>query len=257
MADWTLHYFKMRGRAEPLRLVLAQAGLPYTDKLYTPAEWKEVKASMPEGKGVPHVTTRPAGNRGIPVLELKSGEKINETADIGEYIAKRAPKYIGLMPADPALAQKAKAMFLETQQFPLYFCNGMLTGYPMDIVKAIQRGEKPKGTMHGDIGNLPAFSGVAEKLRAYEAELGDRQFFGGSAPHFGELALLCTFDSLRIVDPSAASKYAGLQKWSERVAALPAVKRYLNSRPQAGQPGSGGPHTVLFNLEKWRANSKL
>ena len=35
-----------------------------------PDTCKVMKSKMPEGKGVPGVATRPAGNRGLPVLPL-------------------------------------------------------------------------------------------------------------------------------------------------------------------------------------------
>ena len=63
-AGVTVHYFPVRGRAEALRMLLRTAGIPYVDKLYSPEEWNRAKELMPEGKGVPGVSTRPAGNRG-------------------------------------------------------------------------------------------------------------------------------------------------------------------------------------------------
>ena len=60
-------------------------------KGYAPAEWKQVKQTFPKGKGVPGVSTRPPGNRGVPALEIRPGVMINETSDIARAKSARDP----------------------------------------------------------------------------------------------------------------------------------------------------------------------
>ena len=40
MPNYTLHYFNGRGRAEILRMMMAAAGVPYTDKRYEFSDWE-------------------------------------------------------------------------------------------------------------------------------------------------------------------------------------------------------------------------
>ena len=52
-SKYTLYYFNIRGRAEIIRLVFAEAGRPYEDKRLTQEEWGQFKPS--ESVGVENV----------------------------------------------------------------------------------------------------------------------------------------------------------------------------------------------------------
>ncbi len=43
-------YFDVRGRAEPIRLLLEEAGVEYDDIQITPTQWQELKPKMPFGQ---------------------------------------------------------------------------------------------------------------------------------------------------------------------------------------------------------------
>ena len=247
-AGVTLHYFPVRGRAEGLRMMLRTAGLPYVDKLYSPEEWNEAKKSMPEGKGVPGVSTRPIGNRGLPVLELASGEQIPETADIARLIQEQAPSKFPVLKGGDL--DQANQMALASNSYPLMFPNCMLASYPEEVTDAILRGEKPD-TYHGNLSSLPPYSDVLPSLQSWEARLGDTPFFGGDMPHFGEFLLWNVIDSLRYADPPTAAKLGcKLRSWFDRMAQLPAVDAYLQERPQAGPKAHGKPGSIITKYEK-------
>ena len=238
-----LHYFPVRGRAEGLRMLLRTAGVPYVDKLYSPEEWNEAKKSMPEGQGVPGVSTRPVGNRGLPVLELVSGELIPETADIARLIQHEVPDKFPHLNSEEL--EQAHKMAVASNAYPLLFPGCMLASYPEEVTDAVLRGEKPD-TYHGNLGSLPPYSDVLVSLQGWEARLGDRPFFGGDMPHYGEFLLFNVIDALRLVDPPAAAKLGcKLRSWFDRMARLPAIDTYLGERVQPGPTAHGKPGSII------------
>lgn len=234
----TLHYFPVRGRAEALRMLLRTAGMPYVDRLYTPEEWSVMKSKMPEGKGVPGVATRPAGNRGLPVLQLPSGEMIPETADIGRFIAEQSPDAFPV-----GKSSEAFEMALAANAYPLLFPCCMLCSYPEEVTDAILRGELPD-TYHGNLADLPPYSDLLKTLQHWESRL-DGPFFGGERPHFGEFMLFNVLDALNDSDPVMASKVEKLQRWGDRMKKLDAVASYLASRPPPGPGAHGKPGSII------------
>ena len=243
-AGVTIHYFPVRGRAEALRMLLRAAGIPYVDKLYSPEEWNEAKKLMPEGKGVPGVSTRPVGNRGLPVLELATGEMVPETADIARLICQEASP--GKFPAlQGKELDQAHEMAVASNTYPLMFPGCMLASYPEEVTDAILRGEKPD-TYHGNLSNLPPYSDVLVSLQRWEACLGDAQFFAGDVPHYGEFMLFNVIDALRLVDPACAAKLGcKLRSWFDRMARLPFIDEYLRERPQPGPTAHGKPGSII------------
>eukprot|EP00927_Polykrikos_kofoidii_P071009 TRINITY_DN67351_c0_g1_i1.p1 TRINITY_DN67351_c0_g1~~TRINITY_DN67351_c0_g1_i1.p1 ORF type:complete len:269 (-),score=44.63 TRINITY_DN67351_c0_g1_i1:119-925(-) len=234
-----LHYMELRARAEPLRMILHHAGMPFEDILYSVEAWKTAKPTMPEGKGVAGVASRPPGNRALPVLELESGEMVSETSDIALLIAQRAGDI--LLPADEAKFAEAQEMWVSTNNFPLYFVQPMLSSYTQEQAEAILRREKPEGTVHGNIADLPfTYDEVLPAFQAWQARLRG-EFYGGDAPHYGDFALYHAFDSLRHLEPEVAATLDGLVAWAARLETLPAMKAYLAERPPLGMGSEPGP----------------
>lgn len=87
------------------------------------------------------------------------------------------------------------------------------------------------------------FSALPARLTACAKMLGDKQFFGGSAPHYGDLALFHICDATTIVKSDALEAFPTLVAWKNRSASLPGVAEYLAKRPRA--PDVGMPGSVL------------
>jgi hypothetical protein len=47
---YSLHYFNIRGRAEVIRLIFAQAGQKFEDLRHSSEEWAKLKSQMPLGQ---------------------------------------------------------------------------------------------------------------------------------------------------------------------------------------------------------------
>ena len=71
-------YFPIRGRAEPIRLILEELGIKYQENLVARANWKDLKSKMPFGK--------------VPMYE--DGEfTIHESHAIYRYLARKHDLY--------------------------------------------------------------------------------------------------------------------------------------------------------------------
>jgi len=79
---WTLTYFDSKGRAEQLRLLFAECGIPYTDTRVNREQWEKLKPNTPLGA--------------LPVLE-HNGKAIGESLAQVIYLSKtydRWPKTV-------------------------------------------------------------------------------------------------------------------------------------------------------------------
>ena len=233
----TLFYLPLRGRAECLRMMLHFAQLPFTDEVISNEDWPARKASMPEGRGA-EFPNRPVGNRGLPVLQLPDGSLMPESTDIASHIAAAAGP--PLLPADPEAAASAKRLYDQSQSLPLAWPMVCLVRFPVEQAEAIMNGE-----ILGEWMAAPrSFADLLPALRALVVELGDRPFFGGDHPHYGDFGVWKQADSFRLLDPAAsASLGSAWGAWIDRVASLPGVAEYLAQRPglrskDAGYPGS-------------------
>ncbi|KAH7693909.1 CRE-GST-36 protein [Aphelenchoides avenae] len=76
---YKLHYFSLRARGEPIRLLLHYLDQPFEDVTFSFQEWASIKPTMPL--------------RQVPVLEvtLPNGQtvKISQTTAILRYVAKK------------------------------------------------------------------------------------------------------------------------------------------------------------------------
>ncbi|KAK2189301.1 hypothetical protein NP493_109g02002 [Ridgeia piscesae] len=78
----TLHYFSVRGRAEPIRMMMIEAGIPFTEKNFNKATWPSHKEA-----GI---------NSGlytygqVPAVETNTGLKMVQTQAILHYIGRSA-----------------------------------------------------------------------------------------------------------------------------------------------------------------------
>lgn len=240
----TLYYLPLRGRAECLRMMLAYAGLPYTNRVVSLDEWPALKPSMPPGLGA-EFPNRPKGNRGLPVLELPDGTRMPESVDIALHIARVATDAgTPLLPSDPKEAEVAAKMYEASQSLPLAWPMACLVRFPVEKAEAIMRGESMGEWMEGP----RSFDRLMPTLRALVKELGDGPFFGGERPHYGDFGVWRVADNLTLLDPEA---HKGLGRawdaWVQRMSGLPGCSEYLANRPgpphnqldpDAGYPGS-------------------
>jgi len=73
MPSYKLTYFNVMARAEPIRVLFAQAGVEYEDCRIKGEEWQALKPKVPSG--------------GLPILEV-DGKMLTQSKAIERYVAK-------------------------------------------------------------------------------------------------------------------------------------------------------------------------
>lgn len=206
----TLYYLPMRARAEPIRMILHYANIPYNDVTITFSQWPEHKARL---------DICPLGQ--LPTLQLPSGEFIAQSGTITRFVAKMG----GLYPSDPVEAARGDMVHEMAQD--MNAINAILNFWP-------RLGDAYEQHKESYFRNLPRHAAYAESL------LGDQYYFGGSQPHFGDFSLFHVFDASLTVEPSCLKSFAKLQRWVHAMQNTPRLKSYLQQRQTVGNLGMCG-----------------
>ena len=79
MPEYTLHYFGLGARGEPLRMMLAHAGADWEDHRVQQGDWPKIKPTMPNGV--------------MPCVELSDGTKMGETTVLMRFLGAKLGYY--------------------------------------------------------------------------------------------------------------------------------------------------------------------
>ena len=209
----TLYYLPLRARMESTRLVLASGDVPYDFVELSFAEW-----------GVAKPLNEICNFNQLPSIRTKKGTVISQSGAIIRYAAKLA----GCFPAD--LDEAAEADMLQELTQEMNLINPVMCYFPIDS-------DSYKEKYATYFAAFPAQIAAAQKI------LGDRKFYGGDKPHYGDFSLFHICDSTELVLPGSLEPYPAINAWFHAMNALPAVAAYLASRPTGATPGFGIPNT--------------
>ena len=210
-----LYYFPLRARAEPIRMMLAHAGMPYEDEIIIFDEWpaiKEAREICPFGQ--------------LPTLKLPDGHVLPQCQAIALYVAKQADLY----PSDLVEAAKADALFALSQDLNLV--NPLVNFFHC---------ESDDWKLKCD----QFFQALPVNLATLEKEIGEGKYFGGTKPSYADFALLHIMDMTLTLKADALQNNPRLQEWIEAMKELPALRQYMTSRPQP--PHVGSPQSFIRN----------
>jgi len=216
-----LWYFHVRARAEPLRLLLSYAKIPYTNQFVTMEEWPKLKSEMPNGQ--------------LPAIKFPNGQYMGETGDLAKLIATRAGA--PLMPADKDKQQAAARIFDISNTEPL-----TKSVFLVNFKKTAEEVEKMRPDVIADTMK------VLEPLEL-ELNMSGGAFFGGKEPHYGDFGLfhaINVFLSISKPSPKLSDAWKG---WYGNMCSLPVVKKYLAERPQAGSGKVGFPGSLIATVD--------
>jgi len=205
-----LYYLPLRARAEPIRMILAYGGVAYEDYTISMEEWAKIKADR---------ALAPFGQ--LPSMKIPDGSVIAESGAIIRLVAKLAKLY----PEDPYAAAKADMVFEFAVE--LNMVNPLLNFWPVST-------EAWQTNFSSYFFNLPNHLALAQDL------LGESDFYGGSAPHYGDFALFHILDACVTVKSDSLDGFAKLQAFVERMQSLPALANYLSIRPAPAEVGLCG-----------------
>eukprot|EP01124_Arcella_intermedia_P024657 TRINITY_DN4212_c0_g1_i1.p1 TRINITY_DN4212_c0_g1~~TRINITY_DN4212_c0_g1_i1.p1 ORF type:complete len:303 (-),score=58.37 TRINITY_DN4212_c0_g1_i1:919-1806(-) len=194
---WELTYFDAKGRAEQIRLLFAECGVNYNDERLTREQWAARKATTPFGS--------------LPLLS-HNGKVIGESIAQLVYVAKlhdRWPK----SSADEAVAFSiiCFAEDLRSKYYEAYFA--------------------PENDKATKLTNLRNF--LTEKLPCAERFV-ETGFVVAHRLTAADIALWDVLDQITSFDTEATNEIISrlplLDGWRKRIAQLPNVQKYLETR---------------------------
>jgi glutathione S-transferase len=211
MSKPTLIYFASRGRAELIRLLLAEAGVDYQDHVV--------------GKGRPPVDGRPSEFAALratgdlpfdalPVWEEPGGFRLAQSAAIASHIARTH----GLLGKNATEAAE---------------CDQLLGAYEdvrVELRKLAAAGPDQRPALRGELAEItiPRWLGHFERLLKKNG--GGGGFVVGSSLTVADLALWYLLESLRDNHLDAGlQRHPTLAAFAERIASRPRIAAYLKS----------------------------
>jgi glutathione S-transferase len=202
MTRYTLTYFDMRGRAEPVRLVLSYVGADFEDRGISADDWPAMKPTTPLGQIPVLVEHGPSGDRAIP-----------QTMAIMRHLA-RSHGIDGKTEEERTAADVAIETALDLR-------NALNT---LRFSPAWQDdGAKQKFARE----TAPVHLGRLVKL------LGERSWFASAEPTHADLYVFDVLERHTAVWPDILSAQPSLGAFQARVAALPQLRDYLAKRRPA------------------------
>jgi len=215
-----VYYFPVRARAEPLRLLLSYAKIPYTNRFVTSDEWPKLKSGMPNGQ--------------LPAIKFPNGEYMGETGDLARLIARRAGA--PLMPEEKDKQQAAARIFDISNTKPL------TTSVMLVNFKSAEEGKK----MLPDV--IAETMKVLEPLEL-ELSMSGGAFFGGKEPHYGDFGLFHAINIFLSISKPSPKLSDAWKEWYGNMCSLAGVKEYLAERPQAMSGKVGFPGSLITTVD--------
>lgn len=204
----TLGYWKTRGLAQPIRLLLNYVGEEFDNVQYelgdapdySREEWLSIKTTL--GLAFPN----------IPYY-IDDDIKITQSNSILRYIGDKHD-VLGKTPRDKVNCD----MMVENA---MDFRNGVIRlCYDNDY-------EKIKDDY---------FANVKDKLRQFDAFLGDKPWFAGDGITICDFPMYELLDQHRLMKPGILNDYPNLTKFVERFENLPQIKAYMASDKFMARP---------------------
>jgi len=209
MAQYTLTYFDAKGLAEPVRIAFAAAGvgikevkIPFTLGQVNPIP-EDTKPKLPFGQ--------------VPILEYDNGKILSQSGTIGRFVARR----LGFMGSNDEEAARIEEI-----------CDGLRDFWDAWVAVFRNKDDQEKAAAAKKQATevaVPRYLGKFEKI--LQANGGN--FLVGSSLSYADLSLLHFVPYAVVVfEEDVLQNYPVLKKHVEKLASLPKIKEYLDSRPK-------------------------
>jgi glutathione S-transferase len=189
------------GRAEVIRLLFAQAEVPYDDVRIEKEQWPDLKPKTPFGQ--------------LPILE-EDGKILSQSQAIATYLANK----FGLNGADDWEAAKIQELY------------GLFNDFAIHLTPwfAETDADKKKAIL-----DKLATEKIPPLLDLYQKflEQNGGEFFVGKKLTQIDLFNLCVFGLIKhvLAPPEIFNKYPQLEQFSQRISNLPNIKKWIETRP--------------------------
>jgi len=196
--DITIKYFNMPGRAEPDRLALKLAGIPFTDDRLTGVSWGELKP-----------TVKPWGQ--LPMLVV-DGVEVFQSMNIHLYIA----SITGFVPEKLHDELKMRELMCALEDISAVLVPTFAITDPSQQLEARAALCRPGGKL-------------IEVLQKFEAFLGDRPYVAGDKLSMGDICLFTFLGTLTAglfqgIPVTLLESVPVLEKFFKSVASRPDVR---------------------------------
>lgn len=201
MPAYTLIYFAIRGRAEPIRLLLAAAGVPFDEDAIVRETWMERKATMPLGQ--------------VPVLVERDGgqeRRIPQTQAILRHLGRVHGRY----GRDEAAMLRADVV-AET----VLDCRAPLA----PLLAPMARGKDPAALKDAFANKLPPLLARLERLVGEGPGL-----FVDEVPTWADCVAFDFLDGVETISPATLAAFPGLTRFLATMRGDAALSGYLASR---------------------------
>jgi glutathione S-transferase len=256
----SLFYFALYGRAEQARLLMQDAGIPYTDRLLTQWSLRALKAagspiSNPDFLKSQISSPLPFGS--LPLL--KDGDfHLSQTSAILQYLAMKGDLQYegnGLWPSnfvDQAKVQQCIAgcedlfqlywpIKLDQNRYVYHSGSFPLTpGVSQDFVK-FPSTYLPAPFSHYSVPRAFRREGLPRWLTYFEALIRRNQsqnpnspYLVGSSRTYADISLFNALDAVQSIDSECLTPFAALAKLYETIKNRPNIAKYLKNRPVSG-----------------------
>lgn len=207
MPAYELIYFPVRGKAEHIRYIFHQAGVPFTDTRLDKADWPKLKPETPFGQ--------------LPVLKV-DGKFLAQSTAIARYVANEH----GLN-GDSAFEKALCDQYVDGIQADLY-------GKFVPVYRVLLNGGTKEEAMAEyekfKAGDLKMFLGLYEKF----LEKNGTGFLVGKKLTWADLTLAEFLERFeRMWDAKVLEGFPQLAKLTKMVHDLPNIKKYTDSRPES------------------------
>ena len=195
MAQYKLSYFNGRGRAEVIRLILAQAGVEYEDKRIAFEDWGQLKPQTPFGY--------------MPILEV-DGKVLSGSVPLARFLAERH----GLAGSN------------DVENAEIAGIIDCLTDLGLQFIRWLfeEKDETRKAELKKKIDEVH----IPKHFSNLEKRISAEGWLYGSKVTYADLVLYAV--SSRLSD-EVLIKYPGLKSIKEKVEALPNIAKWLKERP--------------------------
>ena len=204
MPTYKLYYFQAKGRAELIRWIFIQAGVPYEDIRFTGEEWAKFKPNTPFGS--------------MPVLDI-DGKIYGGSGPIARYVAEQH----GLAGSNPV------------ENFELATISDVIDDLMIrSMILYYEKDEKKKGELKKEFNetHLPKYFGILNK-RITDNGTSEGWIFGQKVTYV-DMYLALAADMLAIFGDGAQflEPFPAIAKLKATVEALPNIAKWIQERPK-------------------------